>query len=1032
MNEKWRYKLTALLLALTLAACAFAAPVCAAVSMPAGVSRAQLDATLPKVEAAAEAVMKMSPETANLSRTVYAALISDKTLNTLFTKVYEALADQQATLKVINVDISPEHLAAVLSEYPEVSAALTGKTEWKQVLDGSFDPKWNVTTRAGFAKAAADMLSPLNELLYVLLCGGTYQVNTLVSIQGANGYENAVVPLFRALDTPNILTQEVFSADAASNRYLMVRDIVRMLFDAIDRIVASPVSSLCQTLPSVADYLVSGKLSEAVKTLVAPLKVRALLGLVQINVDQLLQNADLMSSSDDLTAMLENTDLSDLLGTDVRLDLPKVDLAEMASCGETRNGQFVSDPTAAFVVLLRWIIDAVRLNKSRLPALLGQDLSGAGDILDSFLAKDNDEIIKMLVDLMNLSAGETVLEYQWTYPAYTPGAVTYTANLSRDDFIKVLAGIDGTLDNFLTEFTDKGKLSDLLAQRVYSGETLSQLVVGIYGAMADESAVSAFKLLGVDISPAGVASAISSAYPSAASALRRASSWKNVNAAALSWGFAAGSKEGFANALTAVLMPFRPLLSLLLAEGSFTLLNAVTVRGSNGYNTAVIPLLEALSCSPDAIKSYSEYKQTAGTAAAVTDILNPVFGVLDRLIASPVNTACEILPNLVYFIDGGGLNQCIENLTYPVRVLLGKLGAEDMLGDALSSLSDFNVSSLVTQLTADSDLGITLPEPDLHRLASLGTAVTRESKRTYNGSPCTQVYIEADGPAVMVTVLRYVFNALSLEENKGALGGLTPAADGSEGMDMMATYMTNMEAQLSSMSTDELIEYLYKLLFSETPKREEPAVQAQEIPEIVYEDPGKKSAFPWTAVIVSVVLAALAGAMFLLFRGRPGGRVKRQKATAAVTPASPAPASSGGSGKAQAKYENAVVKQRLAQEKARIKNDRQASKDADRAAASAQARSAPAAQPPVRSAPPTQPPVRFAPSAQPQASAAKTAQAPQTRLAPQAGQAPAAPAPRPKPAEKTKEELKKEKDLIKNKLAEEKARLKSERAKNKR
>lgn len=856
-------KIISLLLSLALMLGCFALSG-AAFTMPQGISEEQVSGVIPKLTGLMEKLPEITGKDIDPAQMIYSELFSDKTLNAIFEGVYSSFSEQASTFSTLGIDISVGGVREALNGYPEVQSALENKQTWEEVFSGPFEPSWNVKNKAGFGDAVASMFSPMNELLNTLLCSATYRMNLLVSVQGANGYENSIVPILKALGAPHIMNQAEFSAAALQNRRSMVTNVVSMLFEAIDNIFADPVNNLCLYLPSIAWYLENGGLKNSLSTLVEPLKIRV--GLIALSgVDKLLENLDVFSSPDDLTKLIEDLDLSGLTGTDADLKLPQVDLAALAECTSFSDGGYNTNKNKSFIVLARWLIEAVKLNADALPSLLGADLSGAKDILDRLLAKDTDSIFKMLVDVLSLGPSDTVLEYSWTYPEFTPGSVDFTPNLTRENYEKVLNEIDATLNEFLEEFTENGTLSGILASRIYSNSLVSELVKGVYGALYTEKTGDMLGILGLDASPEGFAKSISSAYPSAAKAIASASSWDKVNAGSLSWGFSNGSKDGFIKAVTAALSPFAPMLSMLLAGGQISILDTITVSGGNGYNTAVIPILEALGCPSDLIKSYPDYKKTASSGTnAITDILTPLTAVLDSLIEKPVATLCSLLPNIVYFINSDGLSQCVENLLYPVRVLLRTVGADDLLGSELTKLADIDLTDMISTAISDSGLNITLPEPDLELVSSLGTAETLQSKRTYNGGFQTYTYIKADAPQVLVTVLRYVIGALGSGENSSALSSLM-SADRTEEGDMMAMYTEKVAAQLSSMTTDETIEWLYDLLFSETPQREKTA-EDEYIPTIIFQEKEKHTTRNLTAaliggaafiVILSIVLSRI-------------------------------------------------------------------------------------------------------------------------------------------------------------------------------
>ena len=890
-------RLTALLLSLLLITGVFAPAAFAAPALPQGYTSASLEALIPKAETLLGALMKQNPETADLSASVYGALCSDATLNAMFSGIYGGFSENASTLQTLGIDISVPRLAEALSAYPGVSGVLQQYNDWPSALQAVNGMRWGVTDKNGFADAAAAMLSPLNELLFTLLCSGTYNVNVLIGVKGADGYQNAVQPLLRTLGCPDILPQADYTAAAEADRGEMVRKLFGMVFKTLDLWLSKPVDSLTRYLPPLADYLNGGGLSDTLKTLMEPLQVRvALFSLSGVN--DLLKNTDLFSSPADLTSMLEKADLGSALGMEGSLKLPKIDLAALAACGTKSGDTFTADRGAAFAEILRWACEALRQNQSLLSSA-----GGDAAALKSFTDQSTDKLVLLILKVLGLDASPAVLQYTWTYPAYTPGTAAFTANLTRENYEKILREIDPTLNEFLTEFTDKGTLTGLVKQGVYANKTVTMLVKTLYGALDSEQTAGAAGLLGLPVSPSAVAASIRGKFPSAARAIAGAAKWETLGDGAVSWGFKDGDKTGFTNTLIALLKPFAPYLRFLLAEGSITLLGALTVGGGNGYDTAVLPILEGLGCDPGAIVSYSEYKR-GSDEALITNILTPVTALIDQIAEAPVATVCALGPNLVYFMNSGALKQCMENLLYPVKTLTDKLGISDLLpADLTAGMGDLpDVPTLLRTLTEGSDLGIELPDPDLGLLQSLGTAESRPSKR--GGGSAQFTYIEADAPLVLVTVLRYILGAVKNGGDPAALTKLMGSGEGQapEGApDMMAMYAEKVGAQLAEMSVDDTIEWLYDLLFSETPKRE--TVEGEEIiPTVIYQKTPDHTTrnrilvgLSALAVIVGVVIFA---AKFDFAGAKERRARKKKKKLAALSGAAAEPVS--GSGEAEA------------------------------------------------------------------------------------------------------------------------------------
>ena len=846
----------------------------AAVSFPEGVSRTDVQAVMPKLEKLADSLMES--ESIDLSAMIYDMLFADSLINSMIKTLYVSEETQETaqTLSTLGVDFSPANVANGLEKYPEISAALAACATWddaKAVID-TF--KWNITSPEQFGEALSGIFYPFNDLLFTLLCSGKYSVNVLLSIKGENGYSNSIVPLLKTVGCPDIMTQEAFTAAATEDRSSMIKNLVKMLFSSVDNMLASPISGMCKYLPAIAYLLYSEALTETITTLISPLSIRV--GIISFTgLDAMMENLSLMENSQGLTSMLQDMDMSSLLGEDVQFDFPEIDLKELSQCGSVnQNGIFVADEELAFIWLLEFIVELLKLNSSEILSMLSGEMSVAGDMsamLNTFLSKDTSSLVKLVFDIFTLESTETINNYQWTYAPVTPVEITYTANLTKDDYAKMLGEIDEVLNQFAYEFGGGTTLSQLLETELYSNTLVSTLVKSIYSMLADDSVSGILSLLGVDATPAGVAAAVESQYPAAAEKLSKLSSWDKLNEKTFTWGFSNGSKSGFTNVLTAVLRPFFPMLRLLLAGGSMNILDVIDIYGSNGYNTAVIPLLEALGCDSSLIKPYAQYAAGASTDSVLTDILTPVTALIDRLIASPVSTIVEILPNLMYFADMGGISICIDNLIFPVKVLLEKLGMSDLLSSSGLNTQQLDIKSLLSSIDMG-EIGISLENVDLSQVKNLGTAVTKTSKATLNGAYMQYTYVQSDSPAVLVSLLRTLLGAMDPSAMSSFMSG-----DMMNENPMFATYAQNITEQLSAMTTDETIEWFYDLLFAETPTVELPDSNEEEfIPTVIY-TPEKTTDPSTVIVIVAVIVVVLIVGIIVLVAKLDVSEIKQKK-----------------------------------------------------------------------------------------------------------------------------------------------------------
>lgn len=855
-------KVIGILLALVMCLSPLLSVGAAAVSFPEGVTRSEVQEVLPKVEKLADSMMDSG--NIDLSKMIYDLVFTDSVINSIIKTLYASEDAQETTqtLSSLGVDFSPANVAQGLVNYPEISAALSVCATWSEAVSIVDSFKWNITTPEQFGDALSGVFYPFNDLLYTLLCAGKYSVNVLLSIKGENGYLNSIVPLLKTVGCPNIMSQEVFTASAAENKANMIKNLVKMLFSAVDNMLASPVRGMCKYLPAIAYLLHSEALTDAITSLISPLSIRV--GIISFTgLDALLENLSAMENSQGLTSMFEDMDMSSLLGEDVKLNFPEIDLQELSQCGSAgSDGIFKADEELAFIWILEFIIELLKLNTDEMLSLIAGETPPSGDMkamLDKFLAKDTASLVRLVFDIFTLKSQETINNYQWTYTAVTPLEMTYTANLTKDDYAKMLGEIDEVLNQFAYEFGGGTTLSQLLQTELYSNTLVSTLVKAIYSMLADESMAALLSMLDIDPTPAGVANAIQGQYPATAEKLRKLSSWEKLNEKTFTWGFSNGSKTGFTNALTCVLRPFFPMFKFLLAGGSMNILDVIEIYGSNGYNTAVIPLLEALGCDAALIKPYSQYAASASTDSVLTDILNPITALLDRLIAKPVSTIVEILPNLMYFVDSNGINICVDNLLFPIKVLLEKLGMSDLLAGGIPGLQQFDIKSLLSSIDMG-EIGISFENIDLSQVKNMGVTVTKPSKSTVNGAFAQYAYVQSDGPAVLVSLLRVLLGSMDPSAMSSFMSG-----DMMNENPMFATYAQNITEQLSTMTTDETIEWFYDLLFAETPTVDLPDKNEEEsIPTIIYTP--EETTDPSTVIVIVAVLivALIVGAVVLI------------------------------------------------------------------------------------------------------------------------------------------------------------------------
>lgn len=739
----------------------------------------------------------------SLKQLIDPMIYSDATASAILVSIYGALEANASELEAIGVNVSLNSVANALSGYPEVQNALLEAGSFSEADLST--AKWGITNKTTFARAVSTMLSPFNSILYMLLCSGRLTIMDFIKVDGSNGYENAIAPMLSALGCEVGLSQAEFKEQAQKDKNSMVYNILVSALGIVDELEKAPIDTLVTLLPKFAFLSESGKMNEYMQSLLSPIldnpliKIAGLLGLI-----------DLSTLEMDAEAMLNNalTEMSAESG----LKLPPIDFAPLSTC--TTDGVNV-DKGKAYVIIMSYLVEALKLNKDNLPKLIEEMNVGANaieipdDMLNNLLSKETDDIVKMIVLLFNESKISPATAYQ--FPQISFLEVAYTENLTKKNYERVLDGIDDLIDEFVAEYSDYNKLEPMLKNTIYTNFNVTSFMKSIYGALEKEGFLSMLSILGVDASPKGVARLLTEGkFSNAKATLSKYSSWDKVNENSVTWGFYNGSRNGFEDAFVASLRPLFPLLRVVLAGESITVMNSIKLNGADGYNTAVIPILEALGCKNSSIDDYDKYKRNAKGDDVLKAITTPVFDLLDDLFKKPVKTALEILPNAIYFIDSGNLEVCLNNLMRPIAALTEKMSPViEMSFDTSSLTASLSTDEILK--AAEAELGIKLKALDLKTLYSFGEMKTKTSKSTIDGKKQTYSYIESDETAVLITILRYLVDTLKLPENKGMLEGMMSGG----GADSFSLYASQIFTQFEGMTTDQIIEWLYNLLFKE-------------------------------------------------------------------------------------------------------------------------------------------------------------------------------------------------------------------------
>lgn len=832
-----------LIIAFSLAPMSFAS-----VAYPQGVTKELANAAMTKTDTVLKNLAQ-NTEGKSLSAVVQEMLFSDSTISSLTKSIYGMSEENGETFSKIGLSVTPDAVSANLVNYPDVQSRLSGATSWSTVdLKGA---EWGIETVEDFADAAVAVLTPMTDLLYTILCGGSYSVNPLVGLKGAKGYANAVVRIYIKCGMSNYTPVETFEAQAAADKNSMIRNVISDLANYLSYICTAPATLISTKLPGIACFIENGGLDNAISELIAPLRLKVLGITTPIKIGSVV---DLAAKGEAGTSFNFNLDLNSFSASGTLKTAP-FDLSVLASLAFDDVDTYKVEVEDSFIYILRWLVETLKLNASSLPSMLNSmgnsaDMAQVQQLLSSVLAKSTDELILAYMNLLSSSEGK-INPYVWSFNPVASTVVSYTPNLSQEKYQRVLDGIDELINQFIKESGEAESFRQTFQPKIYSNSLLNQLVSSIYGMLNSDDMGSIIALAGIDVSTGGLAKTLTeNSYSAVREALTGANSFADFKKLNVNWGFKDGNKNGFGKAFCAAFRPLEPVLRMMLCGDKIDILGAIPFYGSDGYNTAVIPVLEALGCTFEEIRTYDQFLKQTQKGDLLIPIAKALLSLIERMLDYPVYTLTGILPNLMYFLNGGGLEICIKNLLYPITDMVNSLGLSSQLN--LESYTNIDTEKLVDDLIAKANLDIKIPELDLKQFGSIGTLITVQTKRTQAGQETTVQYLQSDRTGVLITLLRYLVKLMKTPGNEGIVDSFM--ASSGEGNEMFATYSEGIDEQLASMDTDETIEWLYKLFF-----RERVTVDTGDedfIPTVIYEE---KNSIDWARVAIAslLIIAAL-------------------------------------------------------------------------------------------------------------------------------------------------------------------------------
>lgn len=796
-------------------------------------------------------------------KNVIKGLYSDDTMKSLFSMIFTALDSEAITpiFDKIEIDVTPAALAKALAGMGNISAVIGNNATWAEVFasKGWATASFGVNDSDSLAKALAASLSPFESVLKAILSGKDFNVLNIYKIKGANGYKNSILPMLSALGVTaedGALTAKEY-AESIEKGDFSLYNIIKPVLNMATRMASSPVEFLTNMLPNLAYFMDNGGLTRSVYNLLKPLtnitdqllpifavdgktptiQEFALKLLSEIAPDFALpEGLDVSSIETSIIPVINGILKTVKIGENpIGLTIPDIDWGTLAgrgdlkstsvlkakSTGEIETNVVVSNKQDVFVAVLNYValIPTYADNKQAIVNLLGDSYTGiVAEIVDNLTSKKPVDLSAILVDLFSpTSAG---LSRDWTFKVINALAPKYTANLSEEDFTEGIAAFDAMIPGLLASFAGGATVKSLVGNGVYTNNMVNTLAKAIFGNFASdemETILDYVYELGIDISPQGVASwLVESKYKAVNNTLRNARGWSDVDFEKLSWGFKDGDQAGFLNSIVAMLRPVLDVLESLLTGKDFVALDTVTIRGGDGYNNAIIPLLEALQCQN--IITEIQYKKAVQSNPdnLLLAIINPLFAKINELLDAPIGTLTSVLPSFAYFMCNDGLSQLIDSFLLPITKVLDSVAPiyDVKLNSILAPITQLDVVETVNGALSGLEvngeaLGITLPNFSWEKIAGFGQSVTFTSAQVdASGNRVTSTKIVANQPQAFAETLRYLVGIVQDPVNYQAITKLVGGLD----LGSLQEVVVSLLAEIGTSDIDSVVEMLFSML----------------------------------------------------------------------------------------------------------------------------------------------------------------------------------------------------------------------------
>lgn len=385
------------------------------VTYPTGVSPAQVDKALPRLESLINDILLPILGVDNgLQGLINTSLYTNATIAEVCKFLYPTLGELSSLISA-----SPSELAEKLTEEKYQGAVTALKAigdDWNALTLSNGDMGFQDGDKEGFLDAFAALFRPLSIITLALKFEN--EINTTKGTYTYNAYED-LVPIFEALDLEGYMSSHEYTLyvdeiNAKDSNMVMdarIRPILVPIFNLIDQFAENPLDTLLTVLP---------KLGYALKTDLINTQIATLLGKMSlVSIDP----PDLSAGGlfDMIAPMLQNLDLN---GTSISITLNKDNFLkfvdDIGGCGNAiwKNSKIRGkayslgvdpDKSDAFLVMFRWLYGELTSAQNSQAIQTAIDSSTLGTVPKSLIKSAWNSISKLPADtaiavLINLTA----------------------------------------------------------------------------------------------------------------------------------------------------------------------------------------------------------------------------------------------------------------------------------------------------------------------------------------------------------------------------------------------------------------------------------------------------------------------------------------------------------------------------------------------------------------------------------------------------------------------------------------------------